>query len=317
MNRLDRLQAILTTLQSKRIVRAEELADRFNVSIRTIYRDMRALEAGGVPIGAEAGLGYFIGEGYHVPPVMFTREEARALLIGGKVVESFTDKSIQKHFENALTKVRSVLDMEKKDDLDSLDKDIVINPFLSNYNKQDGPLYFEQIQSALAGAQVVEIEYFSRGKGEETKRALEPIGLTFYADNWHLIAWCRLRKDYRDFRLDRIARLKVLNEGFKRFKHPRLNEYLESLTYETELELCTLLVDEAVHPFLESSKYRMGLIREEQTANGIEMHFASYHLETIARWVLMMGKNVVVLDPDSLQLRINDLVEELKSHYIK
>jgi predicted DNA-binding transcriptional regulator YafY len=276
---------------------------------------MRALEAGGVPIGAEAGLGYFIGEGYHVPPVMFTREEARALLIGGKVVESFTDKSIQNHFENALTKVRSVLDMEKKDDLDSLDKDIVINPFLSNYNKQDGSLHFEQIQSALAGARVVEIEYFSRGKGEETKRALEPIGLTFYADNWHLIAWCRLRKDYRDFRLDRIARLKVLNEGFKRFRHPRLNEYLESLAYETELEFCTLQVEESVHPFLENSKYRMGLIREERTEEGFEMHFASYSLETIARWVLMMGKSVKVISPDSLNQRVKELVTELASYH--
>lgn len=296
-------------------MRAEELADRFNVSIRTIYRDMRALEAGGVPIGAEAGLGYFIGEGYHVPPVMFTREEARALLIGGKVVESFTDESIQNHFENALTKVRSVLDMEKKDDLDSLDKDIVINPFLSNHNKQDGSLHFEQIQSALAGARVVEIEYFSRGKGEETKRALEPIGLTFYADNWHLIAWCRLRKDYRDFRLDRIARLKVLNEGFKRFKHPRLNEYLESLAYETELEFCTLQVQESVHPFLENSKYRMGLIREERTEEGFEMHFASYSLETIARWILMMGKSVKVINPDNLNQRVKELVNELASYH--
>jgi len=316
MNRLDRLHAILTNLQSKRVVRAEELADRFDVSIRTIYRDIRALEAGGVPIGAEAGLGYFIGEGFHVPPVMFTREEARALLIGGKVVESFTDKNIQNHFENALTKVRSVLDMEKKDELDSLEKDIVINPFGSNSNKQDGSLFFEQIQSALAGSLVLEIEYFSRGKGEETKRALEPIGLTFYADKWHLIAWCRLRKDYRDFRLDRIARLKVLEEKYKRFKHPRLKEYLESLTYETELELCTLSIAPEIYPYLEDSKYRMGLVSEVHKEGLYEMQFAVFNMETMARWILMLGKQVRIVDPDKLHARVKELVTEIVTHHL-
>ena len=93
MNRIDRLQALLIQLQSKRVIKAQEMADRFEVSLRTIYRDMRALEEGGVPIGAEAGIGYYLMEGYHLPPVMFTREEASALLMAGKFFERHTDKS--------------------------------------------------------------------------------------------------------------------------------------------------------------------------------------------------------------------------------
>jgi len=315
MNRLDRLQAILTTLQSKRIVRAEELANRFEVSLRTIYRDMRALEAGGVPIGAEAGLGYYIGEGYRVPPVMFTREEARALLVAGKMVDRFTDETIGRHFKDALTKVRSVLDMERKDELDSLEKDIVISPFIYQKPMNTGSLHFDNIQKALTDSFVLEIEYFSRGKGEETKRSVEPIGLTYYADNWHLIGWCRLRKDYRDFRLDRIARLQVLPEKYKRFKHPRLKEYLESLVNETELEICTIQVDESIHQHLEGMKYRMGLIREEKKGPVYEMHFASYNMESIARFALMLGKNVQMAEPQALRNRIAELVTELANRY--
>lgn len=114
MNRVDRLHAILTILQSKRVVKAEELATHFNLSIRTVYRDIRALEEGGIPIGAEAGVGYFLTDGFHLPPVMFTHEEARALLLAGKFIEQQTDQGTAKSFNDALTKVRAVIDNDKK-----------------------------------------------------------------------------------------------------------------------------------------------------------------------------------------------------------
>ena len=101
MNRLDRLTAILIHLQSKRVVRASEIADRFEISLRTVYRDIRSLEEAGVPIGAEAGVGYFL-ENYHLPPVMFTNAEASALVFGGKFIEKMADSSLQEPFTSAL-----------------------------------------------------------------------------------------------------------------------------------------------------------------------------------------------------------------------
>jgi len=109
MNRIDRLTAILIHLQSKKIVRAEEMADRFEISLRTVYRDVRALMEAGVPIGSEAGKGYFIVDGYHLPPVMFSQEEASAILLAGKLVEKMTDESIRKSFESAFNENQSVL----------------------------------------------------------------------------------------------------------------------------------------------------------------------------------------------------------------
>src|ERR1051326_614442 len=104
MNRIDRLTAILIHLQTKRVVKAEEISDRFEISLRTVYRDVKALMEAGVPIGSEAGKGYFIVDGYHLPPVMFNQEEASSMLVAGKLVEKLTDQSIRKAFESALLK---------------------------------------------------------------------------------------------------------------------------------------------------------------------------------------------------------------------
>ena len=115
MNRIDRLTAILIHLQSKKVVKAKEIAERFGVSLRTVYRDIPALEEAGVPLGAEAGVGYFLAEGYHLPPVIFNQEEASVLLMAGKLFEKFSDPAMRSHHESALYKIRSVLDPTDKE----------------------------------------------------------------------------------------------------------------------------------------------------------------------------------------------------------
>src|SRR6187431_2755844 len=126
MNRIDRLTAILIQLQTKRIVKAEEISDRFEISLRTVYRDVKALMEAGVPIGSEAGKGYFIVDGYHLPPVMFTQAEASSLMMAGKLVEKMTDKSIQHEFDSALNKIRAVLHDEEKEHLENLQAHIEV-----------------------------------------------------------------------------------------------------------------------------------------------------------------------------------------------
>lgn len=316
MNRIDRLQAILTVLQSKRVVRAEDLATRFDVSIRTIYRDIRALEVGGVPIGAEAGVGYFIMDGYHLPPVMFTDQEARALLLGGKIVEQFTDKSVAANFNDALTKVRAVLSLDKRDELETLDKDIIVNPFpIGKPNEGSEELQIDQIKSALASSKVMSIEYISGGKGEHTTRELEPVGLCYYYGGWHLIAFCKLRQDYRDFRLDRISKLNVKAQSYARHKHPSLKEYLDQLIQNTELDLCIIRVHKSIHKYLEGQKYQMGLVKEVVMGDQIEMHFATFGYEYFAKWMLMMGNQVDVVEPNILLEKVQTFVNELSSKY--
>ncbi|HKI47047.1 MAG TPA: HTH domain-containing protein [Balneolales bacterium] len=115
MNRIDRLTAILIQLQSRRVVRARDIAERFGISLRTVYRDIRALEEAGVPLFSEAGVGYSIMEGYRLPPVMFTRDEATAFLMAGKLVEKLTDPSTITSYQSAMYKVKAVLHSTEKD----------------------------------------------------------------------------------------------------------------------------------------------------------------------------------------------------------
>src|SRR5580698_7460080 len=109
MNRIDRLAAILIQLQSKRVVKSHDIAERFAISLRTVYRDIRTLEEGGIPIIGEAGVGYSIMDGYRLPPIMFTKEEATAFLTAEKLIEKLTDPYTEESYKSAMYKVKAVL----------------------------------------------------------------------------------------------------------------------------------------------------------------------------------------------------------------
>ncbi len=313
MNRIDRLQAILTTLQSRRIVRAEDLAEKFEVSIRTIYRDVRALEVGGVPICAEAGIGYYIMKGYHLPPVMFTKEEARSLLMAGKILEKNSDKTTNQYFQEALTKVRAVLKDEIKEELDDLEQQIIVNPF-STQEQEYNPV-LDLIKSALVQRYTITFDYYANTTGEFTQREVEPLGLCFYSEKWHLIAYCRLRNDYRDFRTDRIAKVQITKTAYKYSSHPSLKDYLEKLTQSTELYKVVIKIDHSIYRYLTNTKYMMGFINEIKEEDYYVMEFATASIDYFARWMLMLDSRVDILAPESLIYRVKDLVEDLHNKY--
>jgi predicted DNA-binding transcriptional regulator YafY len=225
MNRIDRLLGILTLLQSKKFVPAEKIAEKFHISIRTVYRDVKALVELGIPVSFEAQRGYFVVQGYFLPPVSLTTEEANALLLTESLVYGFTDKSIRTHYSSALNKVKSVLRSSQKEKLDALDESIKIQMhpnFMLNFE------YLSVLQTAIAAKMIIEIEYKNL-KEETSKRQLEPIGLIFYAFNWHLIGWCHARKDYRDFKVARISRLRNTDMPFKNSSHIPISEYMKQL----------------------------------------------------------------------------------------
>lgn len=128
MNRIDRLAAIVIQLQSRRLVKAQDIADKFLISLRTVYRDISALHEAGVPVNGEAGIGYRLMEGYKLPPVMFNADEASALLTASKLMESMSDESSSKHYTTALDKIKAVLKMAEKDHLEEIDDHIAVIP---------------------------------------------------------------------------------------------------------------------------------------------------------------------------------------------
>jgi predicted DNA-binding transcriptional regulator YafY len=313
MNRIDRLTAMLIHLQSKKVVRAEEMADRFEMSLRTVYRDVKALMEAGVPIGSEAGKGYFIVDGYHLPPVMFTQDEAGAMLLAGKFVEKMSDKSVRKAFESAMFKIKAVMSETEKDHLDHLQShmEVFVSP-RSVQNKSEFPDHFiTEIQRAAVKKQVLKLDYISNHE-ELTQREVEPIGLFYYSGAWHLIAWCRLRNGYRDFRADRIKELVNTAKNFEGRNLLSLQEYFQSM-FQSNQGLVRAIV------IFDKSALRgrpvYGSISQIDLGDKIRAEFMMDNPNHMARWLMMFGAAAEVQEPESLKTKIVDLIDELQAHY--
>lgn len=315
MNRIDRLTAMLIHLQSKKVVKAEEMSDRFEISLRTVYRDVKALMEAGVPIGSEAGKGYFIVDGYHLPPVMFTQDEASSMIMAQKFVEKMTDKSVRKAFESAMYKIKAVMSETEKDHLDHLQShiEVYVSP-RSLQNKQEFPDHFiTEIQRAVVQRQVLKLDYISNTE-ELTQREVEPIGLFYYSGAWHLIAWCRLRNGYRDFRADRIKDLKNTSQNFEGRNLLSLKEYFQSMFQSNQgLVKAVVLFDKTAL----RGRPVYGSISQTDLGDKIRAEFMMDSQSHMARWLMMYGTNVEVEEPDSLKATIAEFAEELLAHYGK
>jgi len=209
--RLSRLTAIITQLQSKRLITARYLAEKHNVSIRTIYRDISTLEKSGIPIITEEGKGYSLMEGYQLPPILFTEDEANALITAEKLVLKNKDQSFSENYSNAIIKIKSVLKHSQKGKADLLSERIY---FKENNKNEKSSYYLMKIQSAITNFQLLEIKYLSL-EDKLTKRSIEPFAVYSNKENWLLIAFCNLRNDFRAFRIDLIQQLTPQNKNFE------------------------------------------------------------------------------------------------------
>lgn len=223
--RLSRLIAILTKLQTKRLLTASELANKFSVSTRTIYRDIKALEQAGVPILTEEGKGYTLMDGYRIPPVMFSESEANALITAEKLILKNKDASFVKYYTEAITKIKSVLRSHTKDKANLLSNRIIYGQNTGTNRTSDN---LSILQLALTNFNLVKIKYYSPDNNQTTERIVEPFAIYTSHENWLLIALCRLRNDYRAFRLDRIESLFVQNQTFEPHK----------ITFEDYFDIC-------------------------------------------------------------------------------
>uniref|UniRef100_F4C733 Helix-turn-helix type 11 domain protein n=1 Tax=Sphingobacterium sp. (strain 21) TaxID=743722 RepID=F4C733_SPHS2 len=225
MNRIDRLFGIVTLLQSRRYVGVEAIAEKFEISTRTVYRDIRAINEQGIPISFEANKGYYIVQGYFLPPISFTNDEANALILMERFLVGFADRSIQKHYTAALNKVKNVMRGQQKEQLEFLNEHIKLQIPSRLQNDFE---YLSTIQHAITNKSILRIDY-EKENGERSCREVEAIGLIFYAFSWHLIAWCHLRHEYRDFRVSRIKKLFDLKCPFRKSDHMPVADFMKKL----------------------------------------------------------------------------------------
>lgn len=208
MKRLHRLTSLLIKLQASKSIKVKDLSEEYNVSRRTIYRDLKALEDAGVPIGYEPGEDYFLLEGYQIPPIHFTSEEAMALVTSKTIVEQNSDASLVAIFSKAIEKVIAVLHSSNKKNALLLKERLA--PSISKPTSSNNLI---QIQEAITNFAILDITY-TNAQLIHTQRSIEPLALYFTQNNWILIAYCRLKKAHREFRLDRIKKLTLTQEQF-------------------------------------------------------------------------------------------------------
>lgn len=227
MSQLSRLISILTLLKSKRLLTATTLAEKFEVSVRTIYRDIRKLEDAGVPIITIEGKGYSLMEGYTVAPVQFTEKEANALITAQNLVNQSNDSSFSKDFNDAFTKIKSVFKSYIQEKSERLDNNIfVFNRGFESFQSNA----LSEIQLAITNLNYTEIKYQKVNDTAITSRTIEPYALYATENKWILIAWCHLRNSYRAFRIDRIQQFKILEKKFDDRKF-NLQTYFQSCPY--------------------------------------------------------------------------------------
>lgn len=308
LNKFDRIIAILIQLQSKKIVRAQDLADRFNVSLRTIYRDIRTLEASGVPIYSEAGIGYSLMDGYRLPPIMFTREEASSFIAAEKLMQKFTDSALDKHYKSAMYKLKAVLKNSDKDWLDAIESKVIMQSNQQLFNEKAPnalALFFE----GIAEKKQILLLYQTFNTEEINERRIEPVGIFHQNNFWYALGYCHLRKDYRQFRTDRIQQIKKTDLDFT-LEHKTLEELLNKEKPVQSLIKVRILVNKKIARYLNWERKQYGFVSEKNVDNQVEMTFMCFDIkESFPRWFLMFADQSEILEPEELKDRVLELLE--------
>lgn len=313
MNKFDRVTSTLILLQTKRVIKAKTIADRYDISLRTVYRDIRTLKNAGIPIIGDPGIGYSILEGYRFPPTMFNEGETLALLTAEKFIGKVTDKATQADYSNAMLKIKAILRSAEKQSLAVLDDSIAF----SNNNSWENKTYLQDLFKSIAAKRILDIHY-KKADGTNSERKLEPIGCYHHLNNWYLVAFCQLKKDYRTFKMNRILDLRVLEQHFDT-QHINFQDYIDqqdqSWKAQHQFHTIEIAFNQSIVQYAEIRKYYFGFVEETIEEEVIRMKFLYSSIEIMARWLLQFGDQATVLGPIVLKDRMKTLAIQLYKHY--
>jgi predicted DNA-binding transcriptional regulator YafY len=315
MNKTDRLLAIVLELQRRGVLRAEDLADTFETSVRTIYRDMQALSEAGVPIVGAPGQGYSLMEGYFLPPVSFTVEEAVTLLIGTDMVEHKFDSDYGRTAKAAQGKIEAILSdpiRREATRVRTMIRLLAVGEEASGKREKD---CMETLRRAILQEQKVSFFYSKKMPGTDGKRqgvrVVAPYGLVLILGAWVLIAHCDLRNEIRHFRLSRMSDLVILEDRFEPMPDFNLHEYKPPddrniyVRIRADREIADRIM-ETNYFFMEAA---------EDRPEGLIVTYRVRQPEEILQWILGWGADVVVLEPESLRERVRAEAEKIVKRY--
>lgn len=289
MNRIERLFAILLKLQSQGRIQAAELAKAFTISRRTVYRDIAALNEMGVPIVSLPGEGYELMPGYYLPPLVFSEDEAAALVLGAHLLQQHTSGRLPSAATAALEKLMIALPDRSIKKVNALRQVTTFGGPDVRFDLDDHLL--NDINQAIQENRLFEIVYHSYSKNEQTVRQIEAESLHYDSGQWYVNAYCRMREDWRAFRFNRIKSWRLFAEPF--IPRPRPQE-----DHEPQIEIQLLFSREIVRWVHERQHY--SFIEERPVDEGVEMRYAVKRIDEMLSWVMSWGSQVKVMEPKEL-----------------
>ncbi|WP_339789686.1 YafY family protein [Paenibacillus sp. FSL R7-0313] len=315
MNKTERQLAITLELQRRKMLRAEDLAAQLETSVRTIYRDIQALSEAGVPIMGAPGHGYSLMEGYFLPPVSFTAEEAVSLLMGADFIEQRLDTEYAMEAKSAQRKIEAILPEAVRNESTRVRETMRLLHTVEPLTRARVKTYLNQIRNAILEQRKISFMYLKKMPGTDgnryNMREVSPYGLSLVQENWVLIARCDMRQDIRHFRLSRMTELSVLEDQFLLPPDFDLNSYRppddrnEHILIRAKPEIADKIM-EALHFYMDAF--------EEQEEDVI-FHFRVRYPEEILHYLLGWGGDIEVLEPESLRFRMQEVAKNILKHY--
>ncbi len=315
MKKTERLLAIMIEMQRKQVIRAEDLASIFETSVRTIYRDIQALSEAGVPVIGAPGLGYSLVEGYFLPPISFTVDEAVALLIGAEFIKQKFDDDYGTGAQSSCGKIEAILPEIVRLEAARVRKTIRLLSPEAHANFVKEKEYLVIVRRAILEERKISFRY-SKSMPEvdgtrQSYRIVAPYGLVFVHGSWILIAWCDLREGMRHFRLSRMTELTILEERFIMPSDFNLSDYEppDDRNLRVVLQINRAIEDKVK----EINNFYMESIEENE--DSLRAIFRVRHPDELLNWILSWGADVVVLEPEPLRNRVREEIQKMLKRY--
>ncbi|MCK9408536.1 MAG: YafY family transcriptional regulator [Bacteroidetes bacterium] len=313
MNRTDRLFAILLEIQSNPSITSAKLAERFDVTKRTIYRDVLALMEANVPVHGKAGEGYTIDDDYFLPPVSFTKDEALLLILGADAVGQQFDAQYKKAARSAENKIHASLSKSLKKEVVYLKSYITFFSGMQNTkgNRNDA---MHMIRRAIMEKKSLAFRYYKRYSEttEPMVREVDPYALTNFYGNWAMSGYDHLRKDLRMFRLDRMEAVLVTSKAFERPKNFRFSQLARE--DQSVKSLYQIKIDRTIFRWIkEQPPYR--IIKTQSKKNHVVLTIESSSESAIITWLLRWGDKAEALSPSTFRTNVRSTLTKLLNLY--
>ncbi len=303
--RFDRILEIYFLLQSRAVVSAQELTDRLGVSQRTIYRDLRALNDAGVPVVNDAEGGYSLLDGFRLQPSAFSREEMQSILIAEKMMQKHETLSVRQQFENVAVKIRSSFRFSQKAEFSELQNKL--NYHAGSDSQSYLPGIIDTLLNSIVTEEVLAVSYIKAEEVDAEQREIEPVGVYYENKFWYTLAYCRLRGDYRNFRLDRVKHIRETGKKFSS-SHPSLDELR---TVDNKLPLWDVKIKLSIRyaHYLSWDRDNFGFTQEYIQDKMVYMLFKCRHCpKAFARWLLGYADVVEIIEPELVRDELKRLL---------